>query len=73
MAVVGMIETGEKVEQGRLACAVGPDQRCNRVPLDLEAADIDGLETAKSAAYVLDHENRVWLRHTRFGRDPGKR
>ena len=55
---IGLVETGQQVEQRRLACAVRPDERGDRVPLDVESLDRDGLQATEGAAYST-HRPRI--------------
>ena len=63
VALVGLVEAGEQVEQRRLARAVRADERGDRTPLDLEVLDVDGDQTAELPADLVGDEDRVGLGH----------
>jgi hypothetical protein len=56
---VRLVETGEQIEQGRLAGAVGPDQRRDSAAGDLDMLNVDGLEAAEGAGHPVGDEDRV--------------
>ncbi len=47
-ALVGRVEAGQQVEEGRLAGTVRADERGDDPPLDLEVVDVDGLQAAEA-------------------------
>ena len=69
LPVVGLVEAGEQVEEGRLAGAVRTDERRDGAPLDLEVVDVDRDQAAEAAPHAVDHEDRIGLRHAGLGRD----
>ena len=63
------VEPGDEVEEGRLAGAVGADQRRDVPALHLEVVDVDGGHAAELADDVVDDEDRVGLGRAGLGVD----
>src|SRR3989338_4479691 len=55
-ACIRLIETRDDVEERRLACAVGADERNDRVLLHGKAAAVDGADAAEMLGEVLNSE-----------------
>ena len=59
-AGIGLVQTGDHVEHGRLASAIGADQGGDRAFLDREGAVLDGTDAAEGLAQILDFEEGQW-------------
>jgi hypothetical protein len=64
-ALVGLVEAGEQVEEGRLAGTVRTDQRGDDAALHLEVVDLDRGEAAEAAGHPVGDQDRVGLGHAR--------
>src|SRR5512135_657445 len=58
LAGIGGKESGDQVEDGRLPCAVRPDQRLDRSRGDVEGKVVDGQEAAEPLADPPDRKQR---------------
>src|SRR5690606_23723089 len=55
----GLVEAGDAVEDGRLAGAVGADQRGDVAAPDIEGKIVDGDEAAEPHGQMLDRQDGV--------------
>ena len=65
---VGAVEAGDQVEERRLAGAVGPDQRRDRAPLDVDGRAVDGAGCRRSACTTPSTSKIARGRSRRSGR-----
>src|SRR5690606_39182191 len=54
-----LVEAGDAVEDGGLACAIRPDQRGDVTAADIEGKVVDGDEAAEPHGEMLDAEHRI--------------
>ena len=57
VAVIGLEEAGDEVEEGGFASAVRPDQAGDAALCDGEVGAVDGLQAAESLANVLNGQD----------------
>ena len=61
LTLVGAVEPGEQIEEGRLAGTVRADQRRNGTALDLHVLDVDGGQSTELPGHAIGDQDGVWL------------